>query len=499
MSDMNRLDDLFRESFRDYQPDVPPQIWEKIAQQQEKRRRPIAWISRSGALLLVLLTASIGIATWWAVGSGERGTGNGEQGMMNRERGTGNDEQGTGNGEQGIVNKEQGTGNDEEGIGNREQGTKNEEQGTANGERGTRNGEQGIMNREQGTEENGNPARITAKAEQGSGSEAGTSGNSRPATKIRKKGSLKSTLTGGGEAEATARTGRVEKTGEEEDDIMNEATKTGENTTQLNPRPVPFVPLDIITAQREMNRELKPIRIPDCPPRDDERRDISDYWELYAGPDYAQKSYSGNSDPALIEKRRETQSFKMAYSAGIRYTRVFANGISLRAGLNYTQINEKFAYLQDNVVQQVFIISPAGDTTDAYYVRGTRYKNSVNRYRSIDLPVVMGYELGKGRFRANVNAGIILNLRSWQSGSTIGNNLQPVNINSSNSAYQYRTQAGLAFTGAVSLYYRLTERMHLLAEPYYRHNLSPLSKASGPVQEQFSIMGLRLGLRMDIP
>ena len=246
------------------------------------------------------------------------------------------------------------------------------------------------------------------------------------------------------------------------------------------------------------SRPIRPIRIPDCPTADNDKPAVQDYWEVYAGPDYAMKQYSSN-DPALVEKRKETQSIQWAYSAGARYTRVFSNGISVRAGLNYTQINEKFSYLQDNVVQLIYIISPAGDTTDSYYVRGTRYKNTVNRYRSIDLPVSLGYELGNGRLRANINAGVILNLRSWQSGSTIDENLLPVNLNAANTVYQYKTNAGLAFTGAVSLYYRLTDRMHLLAEPYYRHNLSPISKEAGPVQERLRIMGLRLGLRMDIP
>ncbi|MBL0357776.1 MAG: hypothetical protein IPP72_13215 [Chitinophagaceae bacterium] len=245
---------------------------------------------------------------------------------------------------------------------------------------------------------------------------------------------------------------------------------------------------------------IKAIKIPDCPAAEKDAAGNKSYFEVYLSPDYAIKKYSDTGNSALIGKRKESLRFQSAYSAGIRYTRVFNNGMSIRAGINYSQINEKFSFIKDNVVQLVYVISPAGDTTDRYYVRGTRYKTSYNHYRTIDVPIVVGYELGNGRLHANINAGVMLNVYSWQKGETLDNNYMPVSITTGkegDAAYQYKTNVGIGFTGAVSLYYKLNDRLHLLAEPYCRFNLSPMNKEAVSLQEKFTTIGLRLGLRVD--
>jgi hypothetical protein len=56
---------------------------------------------------------------------------------------------------------------------------------------------------------------------------------------------------------------------------------------------------------------------------------------------------------------------------------------------------------------------------------------------------------------------------------------------------------GIGFIGAVSVYYKLTNRLHLLAEPYFRYNFSPASKADLTLKQKFTTAGLRIGLRLD--
>jgi hypothetical protein len=224
------------------------------------------------------------------------------------------------------------------------------------------------------------------------------------------------------------------------------------------------------------------------------------YVKAYISPDYAIKKYSDTGNSFLVSKRKESLRIQSAFSAGLRYTRVFANGMSVRTGFNFSQINEKFSYAQDNVVQIVYIINIAGDTTDSYYVRGTRYKNSYNRYRTIDVPLVVGYEMGNGRFHANINAGAVINLYSWQKGETLDNNGAPVTITTGkpDNPYQYKTNVGIGFTGAASLYYKFSDRFHFLAEPYFRYNFSPMNKEALSIQEKFTTIGLRLGVRVDL-
>lgn len=223
------------------------------------------------------------------------------------------------------------------------------------------------------------------------------------------------------------------------------------------------------------------------------------YLELYVSPDYAFRSFNDTASSAYLQQRKASTRYQSAFSAGLRYTRVFANAMSFRTGVNFSQINEKFTYVQGNIVQVTYILNAAGDTIGSYSSTATRYKTTHNRYKTIDIPLLVGYEWGDGRLHANINAGLIVNVYSWQKGDVLDVNNKPISITTgeSSSPYQYKTNIGLGFTGSASIYYKLTDRWQLLAEPYFRYNLSSATKSEITLKQKFTTIGLRLGLRFD--
>lgn len=174
--------------------------------------------------------------------------------------------------------------------------------------------------------------------------------------------------------------------------------------------------------------------------------------------------------------------------------------MSLRAGINYSQINEKFTFVQGNLVQITYIIDANGDTTGSYTTTGTRYKTTHNKYRSIDIPLQVGYELGNGRLHANINAGVVVNVYSWQKGEVLDTAYQPVTITTGKGAspYQFKTNAGLGFMGGISVYYKLNDKIHVMAEPYYRYNFKQINKDNLTLKQKYNTVGLRLGVRIDL-
>jgi hypothetical protein len=242
------------------------------------------------------------------------------------------------------------------------------------------------------------------------------------------------------------------------------------------------------------------IFLPDCPALEKDAAGNKKYFEFYAGPDYAFRSLQDTGNSAYLQKRKESTKFKSGFSAGVRYTKVFNNSISVRAGVNYSQINEKFTFNQGNIVQVTYIINPNGDTIGSYTTTGARYKTTTNRYRSIDIPLVVGYEVGNGKLHANINAGAVVNIYSWQKGDVLDAGGNPVNITTgkSSSPYQFKTNAGVGFIGAVSVYYKLNNRLHIMAEPYFRYNLSQMNKESITLKQRYQTAGLRLGIRLDL-
>ena len=147
-----------------------------------------------------------------------------------------------------------------------------------------------------------------------------------------------------------------------------------------------------------------------------------------------------------MQMRKESTRFSSAFSGGIRYTKVFGNGINVRVGLNYSQINEKFSFSQGNIVQIEYIINAAGDTIGSYQNTFKRFKTSYNQYRTLDIPLTVGYEKNiSEKWGFNVSGGVMLNLRSWNSGEVLDRNLQPVTINTTDTAsvYQFRNNIGV--------------------------------------------------------
>lgn len=236
-----------------------------------------------------------------------------------------------------------------------------------------------------------------------------------------------------------------------------------------------------------------------CPEVEKNAAGSKRYVEVYGGPDYVFRSLSDTANSVYLQQRKASVKYLFAYSAGIRYTRVFGSGMSFRTGLNYSQINEQFTSEKGRIIQNVYIINSNGDTTGTYLQSGTLYKTSTNKYKSIDIPISIGYELGNGRIHSNINMGAMINIHSSQKGFVLDKNGTAVDISSdkSTSVYQYKTKAGVSFIGAASIYYKLNDKIHLMAEPYIRVSLSPATKPEISLKEKFHTAGVRLGIRMD--
>ena len=108
--------------------------------------------------------------------------------------------------------------------------------------------------------------------------------------------------------------------------------------------------------------------------------------------------------------------------------------------------------------------------------------------------------MGNGRLHANVNAGAAINIYSKQTGFVLDRNGDAVDVSSGKtaSAYKYKNNAGISLTGGVSIYYKLNDKLHVLAEPYIKYSLSPVTKSDLTLKEKYHTAGLRIGLRMDL-
>jgi hypothetical protein len=246
-------------------------------------------------------------------------------------------------------------------------------------------------------------------------------------------------------------------------------------------------------------KKLPNIAFVPCPEAEENAAGNKRYLEVYGGPDYIFKTYTDTGE-AYIAQRKASTGIHYAFSAGVRYTKVFGSGISFRTGLNYSQINERFIAFNGFVLERFVQVNSIGDTIANYTTATVQYKKSTNIYRTIDIPIQAGFEFGNGRLHTNLSAGALINVRSKQTGNTVEPNGNVIDLSDAkaNSKYQYKSNVGVSFLGSASVYYKLNKNLHLMAEPYIRYSLSPLTKPDITFKQKFHTAGLRIGVRMDL-
>ena len=478
MSDMTKMDEFLKESFSDYSPEVPPHIWENIAAERKKKRPGIFWLNERKALLILAALLLTGTGIYIALTQK-----NNSQNISHENNGS---RQETGNTATAAVLQDKNeTDITATATGKLEENKKTVASQNDNGSVEVTKTAVDNLYHNTGIDKGVNVSAENNKNKDDN-SNAGIVSLNKKSNRHQQRLGIRITqrTTGANPFNDDAGNGDATQDkliipllpGSRDEILLVKENNLVKQMIQFNPNTI----------------KLKE----DCPGAACNKY----YIEAYLSPDYVIKKYNDTGNSTLVEKRKQSLSIQSAFSAGLRYTRVFTNGMSIRAGINYSQVNEKFSYAQDNVVQIIYVINNAGDTTDRYFVRGTRYRNSYNHYHTIDVPVVVGYEMGNGNFHVNINAGAVINIYSWQKGETLDNSGTPVSITTGkdDNPYQYKTNVGVGFTGAVSLYYKLNDKFHLMAEPYFRYNFSPMNKETLSIQEKFTTIGLRLGIRMDI-
>lgn len=300
----------------------------------------------------------------------------------------------------------------------------------------------------------------------------------------------------------TASIGRKNKYAYEKKSIhisKGEAEETINNTIIANVETLDIVNENNKFIPKIYLKKLPPIAFVPCPEAEENAAGNKKYFELYGGPDYIFKTYSDTGN-AYIAQRKASTGIHYAFSAGLRYTRVFGSGISFRTGINYSQINERFIAFNGFVLEHVVQVNNVGDTIANYTAASVQYKKSTNVYRTLDIPIQAGFEFGNGRLHTNISAGALVNIFSKQTGNALEPNGNIINLSSSktSSQYQYKSNVGVSFLGSVSIYYKVNEKLHLMAEPYIRYSFASMTKAEVTFKQKFHTVGLRFGLRWDL-
>ncbi|WP_298297161.1 hypothetical protein [Hydrotalea sp.] len=235
------------------------------------------------------------------------------------------------------------------------------------------------------------------------------------------------------------------------------------------------------------------------------------YIELYGSPDYTLKSVMDNGASAnYLQKKDSSEHMKGGFTIGARFSKTIGEHTYLKLGLQYSQMNELFSQRKEDQTQTTTVIvrrtitTPQGTTTtitDTSSVTqiGYRVIKSMNHYKNLELPVMLGYEFGlpDDNWRIALNGGLIFDLSSWYMGETLDTSLQVVNINSKSNNGVYQHAFTTSIYGSMGIYRRISAQMDVFAEPYFRYNILGMNSLYG-VNQRFGAVGLSIGTRIQL-
>jgi len=186
------------------------------------------------------------------------------------------------------------------------------------------------------------------------------------------------------------------------------------------------------------------------------------FLEAYASPDIPFSTItSGNAN--IVDFLNRSFKTQISYTAGVRVGMSFGKHFSVKTGVQYSQINVKF--------------------NDSMPI--------VNRYKSVDIPFLIGYSIGNPDFRTTINAGFIFNPYSWYKGKII-DGYGIVNINAANI---YKHNTGVSLYLGLSFATRLNNKIQLFTEPYFRYRFSYMTKPQASFNQKIHVAGALFGLK----
>jgi hypothetical protein len=235
-----------------------------------------------------------------------------------------------------------------------------------------------------------------------------------------------------------------------------------------------------------------------CRPFSKEKWGLNWYAEVVGSPEFVIRSLSPRAKEYAdyAEARNEMEEIRGGFSAGLRLSAVTDFGLSLRTGLQYSQINEVLNFRDPDDVRIIVtnVYDGSGNIigSDTIYEAGTHIRITYNRYRMVDLPAMLGYEFQFPRFSMTVHGGAIFNLAFVKKGDILSPEGDPVGINSSDA---FRDRMGLSLAGGIGFNYCLRPDLQFVLEPQFRVVLDPVTRSDYPLRQEYFLTGVNLGLR----
>lgn len=184
------------------------------------------------------------------------------------------------------------------------------------------------------------------------------------------------------------------------------------------------------------------------------------------------------------EQRNATEGFHFAYALNARLSMVHYTGLTFKTGFQFQQTNDFFEYIDLNYTEE---------TEDGEIITGPYEIAKYNRYKSFDIPLMIGYEIDINSFSFALNTGIHMNVFYDKSGYILTPDESWSTIQNDNVVY--KNWIGTSWATNIGAYFHLNNRTQLMMEPHFKYSLSSITVKNYPIEQRNFSTGMRLGLR----
>lgn len=216
------------------------------------------------------------------------------------------------------------------------------------------------------------------------------------------------------------------------------------------------------------------------------------------------KTLSNNfSEPSEIFDLRKNHEKSLEGLKAALYGRLNLGDMPLylQSGLYYTRTSERmnleYSYIRRDTTYGIISItrSPTGDTVTTIYgdiIRETRVSGtSVGHHylQTLDIPLIIGYEIPMGRFIFGLEGGLFFNIFLKSSGRLLDSPATFANVEDTGN---FRSSLGLNYMAAANISTELGPgRIYLAGR--YRHFPNAFSNDGVLIRQEYSQAGLHLG------
>lgn len=220
--------------------------------------------------------------------------------------------------------------------------------------------------------------------------------------------------------------------------------------------------------------------------------------DIYISPDLAFRDLNsmGDGETQYLIERERTENQSLSFSAGARISYSLKSGLTLRTGINYSQINETFNYTETRT-QTTIIRDEEGNIISIEEEQIEVDKKSSNSFKSVDIPILLGLEMPvNDRFSLSMNTGLFLNAAFSSRGKILSPEFEPVFITEGSGDLEvYKSGLGVSYYGSIGLHHEISPGLEILVEPNMRYYSQSFTTSDYPLTQDYIKFGLLSGIK----